>query len=858
MKSAEEATALFRENARKQRLPGCLKGLNPRVFYSLTLNFETVRPNNSLPCMIPFLFSMASLPSHIHFFFIFFLPFSAIARTTGNISSSSSLSATGENFSWISPSGDFAFGFRQIDSNQNQFLLSIWYAKIPERTIIWYANGDRPAPRGSKLELTARLGLVLNDPDGNHMWSSSPIDSDVSYGFMNDTGNFVLMNSSSNKLWEAFNHPTDTLLPAQRMEKGGSLLSRRTENSFSKGRFQLRFPHGNLILNTINLQTNYSYDDTIYYSSHTSDAFNSSNSKYSVIFFSESGYMYISMENGTFRLTEGQIPSVAEYYHRVTLAFDGVLRQYYRRRNSAANETWIPIWSVPENICVDLRGELTNGACGYNSICRIGENSSPVCECPQGFSWLDPNDKYGSCKPDFSSGCNDDIGLKSVEEIYNFVEMSNTDWPFSDYELLKPSNIEDCKNYCLHDCFCSVAIFRNDSCWKKKLPLYNGRVDNSESSKAFIKYRKDSNLLGNSNRTKKNNLDPLILGGSILLGSSMFVNFILIIAICLGFAFIYRKKKVDKIRQGEKVAETNLRCFTYSELLDATNDFSEELGRGAFGIVYKGIIQAGFNENCVAVKKLDKVSQDGEKEFKTEVIVIGQTYHKNLVKLIGYCNEGLNRLLVYEYLTNGSLSSFLFGKTKPDWNQRVEIALGIARGLSYLHDECSTQIIHCDIKPQNILLDDYHNARISDFGLAKVLMLNQSETQTAIRGTRGYVAPEWFRNMAISVKVDVYSFGVLLLEIICCQKSVDMDTEERMILADWAYDYYRGGKVKDLVEGDAESNEKVKIDKFFLVAIWCIQEDPFLRPTMRKVIQMLEGVVEVPSPPSPYSFNSVV
>lgn len=112
--------------------------------------------------------------------------------------------------------------------------------------------------------------------------------------------------------------------------------------------------------------------------------------------------------------------------------------------------------------------------------------------------------------------------------------------------------------------------------------------------------------------------------------------------------------------------------------------------------------------------------------------------------------------------------------------------------------------------------------------------------------------------MAISVKVDVYSFGVLLLEIICCQKSVDMDTEERMILADWAYDYYRGGKVKDLVEGDAESNEKVKIDKFFLVAIWCIQEDPFLRPTMRKVIQMLEGVVEVPSPPSPYSFNSVV
>lgn len=139
------------------------------------------------------------------------------------------------------------------------------------------------------------------------------------------------------------------------------------------------------------------------------------------------------------------------------------------------------------------------------------------------------------------------------------------------------------------------------------------------------------------------------------------------------------------------------------------------------------------------------------KEFKTEVNVIGQTHHKNLVRLIGFCDEGSHRLLVYEFLSNGSLAGFLFGDLRLSWNQRVQIAIGIAKGLLYLHDECNNPIIHCDIKPQNILLDDYYNARISDVGLAKLLRMDQSETQTDIRGTKGYVAPEWFRNMPVTV-----------------------------------------------------------------------------------------------------------
>ncbi|KAL9458864.1 hypothetical protein AB3S75_007696 [Citrus x aurantiifolia] len=194
----------------------------------------------------------------------------------------------------------------------------------------------------------------------------------------------------------------------------------------------------------------------------------------------------------------------------------------------------------------------------------------------------------------------------------------------------------------------------------------------------------------------------------------------------------------------------------------------------------------------------------------------------------------------------------------PNWKLRTEIAMGIARGLLYLHEECCTQIIHCDIKPQNILLDDHYNARISYFGLAKLLTLDQSHTNTAIRGTKGYVAPEWFRNMPITVKVDVYSYGVLLLEIICLRRSIDnkINKVDKAILTDWAYDCYQERTLGALVENDLEAiDDMTVLHRFVMVAIWCIQEDPSHRPTMRRVTQVLDGVVEVPTPPCPWNLN---
>jgi hypothetical protein len=796
------------------------------------------------------------------------LPISAVAQNNGNITVGSFLNATDNatdnSSSWLSPSGDFAFGFRPLSDKNDLFLLSIWFAKIPDKTIVWYANSDKPAPRGSKVTLTSEEGLLLTSPQGEQFWKPDTLIGTVAYGVMTNTGNFALQDSNFNTIWESFRNPTDTLLPTQIMELGGVVSSRQSETSFSKGRFQLCLQQdGNLVLTTINLPTTYANEP--YYASGTfADSASNSSNPGRQLRFNESGYIYILRENDPiFPLSQGKVGSADDFYFRATLDFDGVFTLYSHPRNSSSNQSWIPLWSGPDNICNSSRVSSGSGVCGYNSICSLKADRRPACVCPRGYSLLDPSDRYGSCKPDFIQGCEEDKLSSSspAADLYDFQELINTDWPLSNYVQLRPSTEELCRKSCMEDCMCAVATFRlsTDSCWKKKLPLSNGRVDsglNHVIRKAFIKIRKDKNFTLPDPRLpipepKKKDQDTLTLIGSVLLGGSLFVNVIFI-----GFSFIYRKKFQKIIPNGSDVS-MNLRCFTYGELVEATNGFKEELGKGAFGVVYKGVIQTGSTA-LVAVKKLNNSFQETEREFKNEVNVIGQTHHKNLVRLLGFCDEGPNRLLVYEFLSNGTLADFLFGDLKPCWDQRIQIAMGIGRGLLYLHEECITPIIHCDIKPQNILLDDYYNVRISDFGLAKLLRMDQSRTLTNIRGTKGYVAPEWFRHMMITSKVDVYSYGVMLLEIICCRRSVDMNSseEEKAILTDWAYDCYREASFDVLVEFDGQAlDDRKTLERFVMVAIWCIQEDPSLRPTMRRVIQMLEGVVEVLIPPCPFPFS---
>ncbi|KAG5628572.1 hypothetical protein H5410_000289 [Solanum commersonii] len=636
---------------------------------------------------------------------------------------------------------------------------------------------------------------------------------------MNDNGNFVVMGSDSNDpLWESFRNPTNTLLPNQTLERGSFLVSQKSQANFTQGRFYLRMlDNGNMVLVTQSVPSNMDYDDE-YYNTQTSDTTNATNSGDKLV-FEENGVMYVLKRNNQRQiLTPRSIPSASDNYHRVTLNFDGVLSHYYHSRilNSSG---WKILWSQPNNICIEIDGDKGPGSCGYNNVCSLGSNNRPVCNCPKGYSLVDPNDAY--------------VGRGSPDDLYSFITIRDTDWPKSDFQQISPSTEQDCQNACLNDCFCVVAIYRSNSCWKKKLPLSNGRIDTNLNSKAFMKIRKDG-------------VPPLSTPGFPNSGSSRSKNWrnlsVVLSAVrqfCVGKYSFHKCILLGVLPHLQKENED----IVPYESCEATKDFKEELGRGAFGIVYKGVMPIG-SRNVVAIKKLDRVAHEAEKEFITEVNVISQTHHKNLVRLLGYCNEGAHRLLVYEYMSNGTLASFIFGDLKPTWSQRTNIAMGVARGLAHLHEECSTQIIHCDIKPQNILLDDHHVARISDFGLSKLMMINQSRTLTNIRGTRGYVAPEWFRN-----------------KIITCRKNYENEESygPEAILTDWVLDCLQEGKLEALVQSDFEPlNDKKQLERFVMVGIWCIQEDPSTRPTMRKVCQMLEGSVEVTFPPCPYNFSITI
>ncbi|XP_031387260.1 G-type lectin S-receptor-like serine/threonine-protein kinase LECRK2 [Punica granatum] len=429
----------------------------------------------------------------------------------------------------------------------------------------------------------------------------------------------------------------------------------------------------------------------------------------------------------------------------------------------------------------------------------------------------------------------------------------------SNYKRYEKQDENFCRQVCLSDCLCNVAIFKEGNCWKKRMPFSNGVVDPTVRGKALIKV-KINNSTPKIGCPKKKGNGPLVIIGSAILSSSAVFNLILLLLTSLIWFRYFHGKNARTFQLYPVKRFSRMQSFTHKDLTEATGGFNEEMGWGAYGSVYKGVL-ASNDRRVITVKVLEKITPNGDREFKTEVDTIGWTNQRNLVELIGFCNDGKNHLLVYEFMPNGSLADFRFGGSRLSWFKRIEIACGVARGLFYLHGECSKQIIHCDIKPQNILLDESLTAKISDFGLAKLFKNDQTQTVTAVRGTKGYLAPEWFRNMPISVKVDVYSFGIVLLELICCRKNCEfeLNDEAQMILSDWVYNCYHEDKLDLIVEGDEETlGDMSRVRRFVMIAMWCIQEEPSMRPSMKKVTQMLEGVVEVSIPPGPFSFISSI
>ncbi|KAL1549737.1 hypothetical protein AAHA92_17802 [Salvia divinorum] len=291
-----------------------------------------------------------------------------------------------------------------------------------------------------------------------------------------------------------------------------------------------------------------------------------------------------------------------------------------------------------------------------------------------------------------------------------------------------------------------------------------------------------------------------------------------------------------------------------------TRGFQDKLGEGGFGSVYKGKLQSGFH---VAVKLLGKSGGSGQ-DFMNEIATIGSIHHVNVVKLVGYCAQGSKRALVYDFMPNGSLEKYLFNRDKMislSWDTKFEIAVGDARGIEYLHRGCDVQILHFDIKPHNILLDDNFIPKISDFGLAKFFPTDKTTvTMTAVRGTIGYVAPELISRSigAVSYKADVYSFGMLLMEMVSLKRDlIGNNDNSSQYFPYWIYDYFNQGKDIEIVNGGDDEIDDDSWRKFgrkmTIVALWCIQMSPDDRPSMCKVLKMLEGNVErlnIPDYPS--------
>ncbi|ONK69705.1 uncharacterized protein A4U43_C05F25870 [Asparagus officinalis] len=341
---------------------------------------------------------------------------------------------------------------------------------------------------------------------------------------------------------------------------------------------------------------------------------------------------------------------------------------------------------------------------------------------------------------------------------------------------------------------------------------------------------------------------------AVALGSSLGATFVLLFSVSL--FFWWRKKQKHQsilgLLEGDEecgpsvaVSLGNLRQFGLRELLTATENFSGKciLGKGGFGNVYRGKLSDG---TIVAVKRLKDVGSAGEAQFKTEVEMISLAVHRNLLRLIGYCATSTERILVYPFMANGSVASRLRRKPPLDWTTRKRIALGTARGLLYLHEQCDPKIIHRDVKAANVLLDETHEAVVGDFGLAKLLDHDDSHVTTAVRGTVGHIAPEYLSTGQSSDKTDVFGFGILLLELVTGQRALQFGKgsggQKGGTILDWVKKLHQEKKLDQLVDRDLGTNfDRIEVGEIVQVALLCTQYLPSNRPKMSEVVRMLEG-----------------
>ncbi|XP_076896883.1 G-type lectin S-receptor-like serine/threonine-protein kinase At5g24080 [Bidens hawaiensis] len=816
-------------------------------------------------------------PSWTTWCLLFAIWLEIIVCVSGRVGLGSRLYANNDR-AWVSNNGTFAFGFAPapgLSSQDERYQLGIWFADLPgDRTLAWSAYLTSPVTKNAILELDTTGNLVLTD-GRTTTWTSNSSGNGVQSAELLENGNLVLYTSEQNIAWQSFSHPSDTLLPGQPLTINVELTSSRVPTR-GGGYYTLKIlqePTSLSLALTYNLpsdpynlsmeaQSNYSYWETPDFSNVTGDvvAVLDQAGSFGVVYGGDStGAVYVYKNDNdkgelSFASNQTSRPLVLR---RLVLETNGNLRLYRWDNDVNGSRKWVAEWAPVSNPC-DIAGICGNGICNLD---RTKTNAS--CECLPGS---DTNKGDLECRTNSSFTGNCRVpNRNSTDSQLKMETVNQTNYYYLDSAVIANysdnATVSKCGDACLSDCECVASVYGLDQetpyCWLLKSLEFGGFEDSG--STMFVKVQsnwsssrepKDSGM-SSSTRTKVL-VPPVVLGMLVLVG----------LLCCLLYIHVHKRRGLKRALNSSLLVSGAPISFNFRDLQNKTNHFSELLGTGGFGSVYKGSLGDG---TLIAVKKLDRILPHGEREFVTEVNTIGSMHHMNLVRLCGYCSEGPQRLLVYEFMKNGSLDKWLFvpHKTRErllEWPTRFHIAVGTAQGIAYFHEQCRDRIIHCDIKPENILLDENFCPKVSDFGLAKLMGREHSQVVTMVRGTRGYLAPEWISNRPVTVKADVYSYGMLLLEIVGGRRNLDMSFDaDNFFFPGWAYKEMNNGntlKVADKrLEGLVEEDELLRALK---VGFWCIQDEVNMRPSMSEVVMMLEGSVEVNDPPMPQSVLELI
>ncbi|XP_057987852.1 G-type lectin S-receptor-like serine/threonine-protein kinase At1g11410 isoform X2 [Hevea brasiliensis] len=724
----------------------------------------------------------------------------------------------------ISRKNNFALGFFSPGSSRFRYL-GIWYHKVREQTVVWVANRNDPINGSSGVLSIDRYGNLILYSNHNQkvpVWSTnvSVEVTDTCVAQLLDTGNLILVQDRSKRVvWESFDHPTDTLLPGMKL-------------GFNRRRGIYRFPiswrsaddpgTGNF-----SIQINRKGSPQVFLYWGTKHVWRG----FVWPLKSDAGGSNVSFVNNQDEIYAAYFLSDASIILRVVVDYSGLLKKLTWHEKDGK---WKEIWLAP------ISGCHTYGYCGTYGQCDPDVIRKFECECLPGYKPKSPRDWQ---LRDGSGGC----VRKRLESTLacghgeGFVKVAHVKVPDTSAAAWVSMNMNprDCEKECRRNCSCSAyASIEISGEGTGCLTWYGKLMDTVHNMEEGY----DIYVRVDAVELVRNTWSEIWLN---TIGSS------------------YKETSVQNEVE-DSMSHPDIAFFNLSTILAATNNFSpaNRLGQGGFGVVYKGKLSNGKE---VAVKRLSKNSAQGIEEFKNEVLLIAKLQHQNLVKLMACCIQGEEPMLVYEYMPNKSLDSFLFDEKRRsilDWRKRFDIIIGIARGILYIHQDSRLRIIHRDLKTSNILLDAEMNPKISDFGLARISKGDQTQEMTnRIVGTFGYMSPEYVVFGKFSTKSDVFSFGIILLEIITGKKnntSCQEDSYPSMVEKIWHL--WKEKRAWQIVDSSLkESCSPHEVLRCIEIGLLCVQEDVLERPTMSAVILMLSSEIDLPSPKQPaFIFSSLL